>query len=594
MKWIGTMLMASLLLLGLAQCKKEKTEEPDTDEGVYITVNVNGDSKGSRAIVNPNAPEGYATVRFEEGDKLYVSTIGVYRGYLTYDGSKFSGKIGNPWSGDYLHFYFVGNFDANITLPNANGKGHRGYNTFTVDITNQTSKYPVIAYGHSTDMYSTEITSYSATLDIYCSIIKIPIEGAGTANTVTLHNMKNVVSVDVGANYDTAAHAPITANPFTFPETETSYGEIKLHAESNTEKWAIVLPQRAVLAQLSCDGFQNAIVPIPEITADRYYDDDVSDVTLTPGTSSDSRFSVAANTQVCFSPGNLQAVFAEANTSSYTWRFAEHQYDCVGDAVANTVVGYDCVTTAGTVDLFGWVGASYNDYSSYWPHSQVTNVVTPYGICNSSNRFRQYGVYENEPLAKDWGKAAASLGGYDTWRTPSIDEWDYLFNTRATNTTINGVANARYTEATINTDGTPVNGIILFPDDYVGPTSNAEANPMGITFGTINNQSSWTTQCTISGWKSLEFVGCVFLPAAGKRDIRHTEYQLLEMSPYYSTYWGGENQVRDVNEIGYYWSSISEEDPFLAFHLRFSRNSVIEHGQERCVGCSVRLIRPAD
>ncbi len=595
MKRIGTMLMAGLLLLGLVQCKKEKTEELeelDPNEGVYITVEVNGGSKGLRAIVNPNAPEGYATVDFEEGDKLYVSNKGAYRGYLEYQDGKFCGRL-IVYSGDYLHFYFVGNFDTSKKLPKGLKGGH-SYDNFTVDIKDQTSKYPVIAYGHSTNMYSEETASYSATLDIYCAIMKIPIEGAGTANTVTLHNMKNVVNVDVSVNYDTDAGTPITANPFTFPETETSYGEIKLHAESNTEKWAIVLPQRAVLAQLSCDGFQNAIVPIPEITADRYYDDDVSDVTLTPGTSSDSRFSVAPNTQVCFSPGNLQAVFAEANTSSYTWRFAEHQYDCVGDAVANTVVGYDCVTTAGTVDLFGWVGASYNDYSSYWPHSQVTNVVTPYGICNSSNRFRQYGVYENEPLAKDWGEAAASLGGYDTWRTPTIDEWGYLFNTRATSTTINGVANARYTEATINTDGTPVNGIILFPDDYVGPTSNAEANPMGITFGTINNQSSWTTQCTISGWKSLEFVGCVFLPTAGKRDIRHTEYQLHEMSPYYSTYWGGENQVRDVNEIGYYWSSISEEDPFLAFHLRFSRNSVIELGEERCVGCSVRLIRPAD
>ena len=318
MKRIGAILMAGLLMLGLAQCKKAQTDELDEldpNEGVYITVDVNGGSKGSRVVVNPNAPGGYATVDFEEGDKLYVSNKGLYRGYLTYDGSKFSGKI-TASEGDYLHFYFVGNFATNKNLPSANPKNYPSYATFTVDITDQTDKYPVISYGHSTTMFSTEITSYSATLDNYCAIVKIPIEGAGTANTVTLHNMKNIVNVDVSANYDKDAGTPIEGTPFTFPDT--CYREIKLHSESPTEKWAIVLPQRAVLAQLSCDSFKNEIVSIPAITADRYYDDDVSGVTLTPGTTSDSRFSVAANTQVCFAPGNLQAVFAEANNQSCT------------------------------------------------------------------------------------------------------------------------------------------------------------------------------------------------------------------------------------------------------------------------------------
>ena len=593
MKRIGTMLMTGLLLLGLAQCKKEKTEEPDADEGVYITVNVNGGSKGSRADVDPNAPEGYATVDFEEGDKLYVSNKGTYRGYLTYDGSKFSGKLGGPYEGDYLHFYFVGSFTPNPDPIATNGKGYGKYNTFTVDITDQTSKYPVISYGHSTTMFSTEITSYSATLDNYCSIIKIPIEGAGTANTVTLHNMKNVVNVDVGANYDKDAGIPIEGTPFTFPDT--CYGEIKLHSESPTEKWAIVLPQRAVLAQLSCDGFKNEIVSVPTITADRYYDDDVRGVTLTPGTSSDSRFSVAANTQVCFAPGNLQAVFAEANTSSYTWRFAEHQYDYVGDAVANTVVGYDCVTTAGTVDLFGWVGASINEYANHW-HTQVTNVVTPYGICNSINRFRQYGVNGCESLAKDWGVAAneASLGGYDTWRTPTMDEWYYLFNTRATSATINGVANARYTEATINTDGTPVNGIILFPDDYAGPTSNAEANPLGITFGGINDASAgWGTQCTISGWNSLEFAGCVFLPAAGLRYVDYPGVGNYELHSLYTIC--VDSEVKYAGDLGYYWSSTSMEQT-LSRCLIFNRAGCYspESFYIRPAGLSVRLVRPAE
>ena len=584
MKRIGTMLMAGLLMLGLAQCKKEQTIEPETDEGVYITVDVNGGSKGSRAIVNPNAPGGYATVDFEEGDKLYVSNKGVYRGYLTYDGSKFSGKI-TASEGDYLHFYFVGNFATDKNLPSANPKNYPSYATFTVDITDQTDKYPVISYGHSTTMFSTEITSYSATLDNYCAIVKIPIEGAGTANTVTLHNMKNVVNVDVSANYDKDAGTPITANPFTFPDT--CYGEIKLHAESDTEKWAIVLPQHEVLAQLCCDGFKNEIVPIPAITADRYYDDDVSATTLTPGTSSDPRFSVAANTQVCFAPGNLQAVFAEAGNQSCTWQFADRQFDYVGDAVANTAVGIsqnatqNIVSTPGTVDLFGWVGASSQDALAY-------------GICNIWNSMR-YGE-DVEPLKSDWGVPAnaASLGGYNTWYTPSIDELVYMANTRATNTTINGVENARYTAATINTDGTPVNGIILFPDDYAGPTSNAEANPMGITFGGINDASAgWGTQCTISGWKSLEFAGCVFLPAAG---LRHMDYPAIGQYELHSLYTiCVDSRVLYAGNLGYYWSSTSMEQT-VSRCLQFNRAGCYppESFEVRPAGGSVRLVRPAD
>lgn len=43
-------------------------------------------------------------------------------------------------------------------------------------------------------------------------------------------------------------------------------------------------------------------------------------------------------------------------------------------------------------------------------------------------------------------------------------EWTYLFDTRESGSTVFGKSNARYAEATINTDGTGVNGMILFPD----------------------------------------------------------------------------------------------------------------------------------
>lgn len=347
------------------------------------------------------------------------------------------------------------------------------------------------------------------------------------------------------------------------------------HNQSDTEKWAVVLPQNEVLAQLRCDGFKDVFVSVPEITADRYYDDDISAINLTPGTTtSEFPFSVAANTQVYFSPGNLQAVFAEANNSSCTWRFADHQYDYIDDAVANTVVGNNCVTTAGTVDLFAWVG--------------VNSRFAAYGINNNINLT----WYEGDQLKEDWGVAAnaASLGGYNTWRTLAIDEWEYLSNTRTTSVTINGIDNARYTQATINTDGTPVNGIILFPDDgYWGPTTNAA----GITFGAINGNgtSGWGTQCTTSGWISLENAGCVFLPAAGYRSLSDPDAHTWEARSLH---------VMEATHTGYYWSTTPYEGGDFARAMRFTGTSVgfatsIVNGRlERSNGGSVRLVRPAE
>jgi hypothetical protein len=81
----------------------------------------------------------------------------------------------------------------------------------------------------------------------------------------------------------------------------------------------------------------------------------------------------------------------------------------------------------------------------------------------------------------------------------------YYLIFRRTGKTINSKANARYTKAQINSDGTKVFGLILFPDNYDGRTTNGD----GVTWGTINgsatttNQndktSTWTTKCTTAG-----------------------------------------------------------------------------------------------
>ena len=202
------------------------------------------------------------------------------------------------------------------------------------------------------------------------------------------------------------------------------------------------------------------------------------------------KFSVASGTQVYFSRGNLQATTTNSGTS-WSWSFAEHQWDYVGNATANsTINGNGTVSANGTVDLFGWSTAA-----------------TTYGIHNS----KTHGTYSGS--FKDWGENAITNGGNtaNSWRTPTNDEWTYFMETRP-GATVGATANARYTAATINTDMSGgVNGMIMFPDGVTFATDEAT------TWGTINANSDWTTKCTAAQWTALETKGCVFMPAAGYR-----------------------------------------------------------------------------
>lgn len=254
--------------------------------------------------------------------------------------------------------------------------------------------------------------------------------------------------------------------------------------------------------------------------------------------------------KVRFSQGNLQATY---DGSSWSWAFATNQWDYIGDAAGNTSINGNGTVSANnvTVDLFGWVGAS-----STWEGA------AQYGISNSTatNNTDGYGNVTTEALKSDWGNTIGS-----GWRTLTSAEWLYVFNTRTSGSTVNGTSNARYTHATINTDGTGVNGMILFPDGVT--IANSEAT----SWGTINGKSSWGTQCTSAEWTALAAKGCVFLPAAGFRNA----------------------SVSNVGSLGLYWSSTPYNENN-AYDVSFSSGSLGPEGNYRYYGFSVRLVRNAN
>lgn len=197
------------------------------------------------------------------------------------------------------------------------------------------------------------------------------------------------------------------------------------------------------------------------------------------------KFSVSATQVVYFSRGNLQYTRESTSVdwSTGTFRLATNQYDMI-ETNANPYCTDNCGDKT-VIGLFGW---------GTWGEGKTPNLTT------------------NDPTAYTWSTDfTGMLEGYNDWRTLSKDEWVYLLDTRATGVTVNATADARYTMATINTDGTPVTGLIIFPDAFAG------AATAGVTWGTINDKSDFATTCTAASWTALEQAGCVFLPACGQR-----------------------------------------------------------------------------
>lgn len=218
-------------------------------------------------------------------------------------------------------------------------------------------------------------------------------------------------------------------------------------------------------------------------------------------------YSVTPNTQVCFSKGNLQY-----QASTNTWRFAENQWDIIGDDNANLSSDYD-----GWIDLFGWGTSGYN-------HGAVC--YQPWSTSINNDDYNAYGtpdysLFDSSGQA-DWGFNPISNGGNteNQWFTLTRDEWKYVLDTRNTESGI------RYAKASVN----GINGLLLLPDNWNDSIYylNDVNTGSSIYDSNIIDSTAWTN--------AFEANGVVFLPASGNR---------------------AETWVSDVNSETNYWSATS-------------------------------------
>ncbi len=261
-------------------------------------------------------------------------------------------------------------------------------------------------------------------------------------------------------------------------------------------------------------------------------------------------FSVADGQLVSFSPGNLQFCTTGSHataegTASGTFRFAEHQYDYLGQA--NAAVSD---TNSGWIDLLTWG-------SSGWHVSPCSEKDGDYDIESlcGSEAYADWGVYN-----------AIGSDAPGTWRTLTRDEWDYLVNRRAAST-VDGTDSARYAEATV----CGIKGLILFPDRFERPESIDSIVGINLNSFTLHFADN---VYTAEQWALLETAGAVFLPAAGFR---------------------GGTWLSTIGEGGSYWASTCNADR-QAYALLFidgvvNASAECTYEKDRGYGRSVRLVK---
>lgn len=538
MKRINIIMIMLALVMGMTQCKKSE-ELPVPVGGDSVTITLDVKSNNTKADVDPST----GLVNFESGDQIHVASGGKYVGTLTYNGTVFTGAIANAVEGSPLQFYFLGNITPAETLTSGVTE------TCSVVISDQTTYLPVISAAPSYENYTASNASYTAHLLNKCALVKFNVTTASSAATC-IAGLNNKMTVSFSEN--------------TFTPSKEGNGAIRV-AAGNGEKWAILLPQPALEAgamesayseDFTYTGTRGAVPAIVEngyltVGIPVFVATEVNQGGVFPG-AINGKFTINADgDQVYFSQGNLQY-----QASTGTWRFAENQYDYVGNANSNISSTYD-----GWIDLFGWGTSGWNNGNTYyqpWDYQNNGNSSQGYGYGPTDGTCYEYNLTDTYANA-DWGVYnAISNGGNvpNQWRALTNNEWYYVINTRSP---LSGI---RFAKAVVN----GVNGIVILPDNWnpaIYELNNANESGAAFIVNVI----------TFSDWSIIESNGAVFLPAAGYRNI---------------------NSLSSIGSSGLYWS-VSGASTGYAKDVIFSiDNFSSSRTVTRFGGRSVRLVRSAD
>lgn len=271
------------------------------------------------------------------------------------------------------------------------------------------------------------------------------------------------------------------------------------------------------------------------------------------------KFSVGDGLQVRFSQGNLQY-----RAESDTWRFAENQWDYLGNTGGNATEQAKRADQANWIDLFGWgtsgqevINEGANPHFQPWDVSGVREDYKP-GNRLSVNIAQGSGYEE-----ADWAyhnKIQNAGNAVHQWWCLSQQQWTFLLNTRDNAASLKG-------EGTVHGK----NGLILLPDDWSWADSEVATAVETAGFTWTAGNSAWANVIPDDLWTILEKHGAVFLPAAGYRS---------GVAMY------------NIGSYGYYWTSTRQDTGWgSAASLRIQSNNVYHSNDNRNSGYSVRPVQ---
>lgn len=551
MKKLTLIVSALALLIGFSQCKKEDITPNNNGQGVHITLTAGYGQDGQKTDFNTAGSFVWtngATERIYVGGANHTGCIGVLSGTGTGTvNMTFEGNV-TPDVGEELHFFYL-------------GKGRDDSAVSTLDFSSQDGTQANVTNYHiaiGSATYDGTSNSLSATLNMAMAIARFNLSGFGSGNVYL--NGDDVYSTAT-INYKAGT---ISGN---------SKGYINV-GTAGADKYVALIPSVTTETEINFNSSSNSgsMTFRNGIQASKFYcDRDNGNAALTvsseTGTGIPGTFSVSADKKVFFSKGNLQYTRATTDDdwSTGVWSFMTNQYD-----VIETENVSDNYAEQTAVSLFGWATSGYNLrnlQNNYYYKPFQTTKSDNYGPSGENsitgdNALGDWGIYNSSKITNG--------EGYNTWRVLTLEEWNYVFNTRNAST-INGVTNARYVKAKVG----DVYGIILFPDNYSHPDN--VALPVGINENYANH---WTNQTSTknniygtSDWEEMESNGAVFLPASGSRSG---------------------STLSNYNTNCYYWSSNHYSTKY-AYRIYVSATSVTTSGASaysaRSTGLSVRLVR---
>ncbi|MCQ2606017.1 MAG: hypothetical protein MJ204_05695 [Bacteroidales bacterium] len=282
-------------------------------------------------------------------------------------------------------------------------------------------------------------------------------------------------------------------------------------------------------------------------------------------------FSVSQTRKIAFSKGNLQY-----QASTKTWRFAENQWDTIGEELNNK----RSATYNGWIDKFAWGYTGYNNAQPYQKEFSTDNLISyETDITENDEMCKKYD-FDLTDTYFDWGIYNKISNGGNVaglWRTITRKEWDYLLYKRPN-------ADKLYSICMVN----GVEGILLLPDNWSYQSSISYIPYDAIEYLYYFNEKTYEDCSYIKNWgkfnnynsrewEEMEKHGAVFLPAENNECVYWLANEIKGLQPGsgdVAWFFGADFILTHINAHTCWHSGYDYNDSLLYYAIRGALHNV--------------------